>query len=76
MARITIEDCLEQVENRFALVHLASQRAKQLLKGSRQLVKSKNKYIVSSLREIAGEKVHFAHQVNEKIIGEEEENQV
>jgi len=66
MARITIEDCLEQVVNRFGLVHLASQRARQLLKGSRQLVRSKNKYIVTSLREIAGQKVHFQHELNEK----------
>lgn len=72
MARITIEDCLNQVENRFALVHLASQRARQLLKGSRQLVRSKNKYIVTSLREIASEKVHFANQLNEKSITEDE----
>lgn len=53
MARVTIEDCLEQVGSRFALVHLTSQRVRQLKNGSRRLVKSKNKDIVEALREIA-----------------------
>lgn len=60
MARVTVEDCLENVENRFALVHLAAQRSRQILKGSSPLVKCKNKYIVTSLREIANGKVSFA----------------
>ena len=68
MARISIEDCLKQVENRFALVHLASERARQLGKGSRPLMESKNKYIVTALREIAGEKVAFQNQLNEQEI--------
>jgi len=59
MARITVEDCLEKVDNRFALVHLAAARARQLAKGSSPLVKTKNKYIVTALREIAGGKVQF-----------------
>jgi len=74
MARITIEDCLEQVENRFALVHLAAQRARQLVKGSSPLVRSKNKTIVTSLREIAGEKVHFAKEFVEKDAGTQRSN--
>ena len=60
MARITIEDCLERVENRYELVHLASKRVKQLREGSDKLVRSKNKDIVTSLREIAAGKVHHA----------------
>ncbi len=68
MARITIQDCLEQVENRFALVHLASERARQLVKGSRPLAKCKNKFIVTSLREIAAKKVELAHILDEKTI--------
>ncbi len=59
MARITVEDCLNNVENRFALVHLAAQRSRQILKGSSPLVNCRNKYIVTSLREIADEKVIF-----------------
>lgn len=57
MARITIEDCLEKVENRYELVHLAVKRVKQLKDGGERLVRSKNKDIVTSLREIAASKV-------------------
>jgi len=54
MARITIEDCMEKVPNRFHLVRMASIRAKQLKKGARPLLTSdNNKDIVMSLREIA-----------------------
>ena len=53
MARITVEDCLDKVSNRFELVLAAVQRAKQLLKGARPLVESDNKDIVTGLREIA-----------------------
>ena len=60
MARVTVEDCLEKVDNRFALVLLVSKRAKQLLKGATSQVQAKNnKYIVSSLREVASGAVHF-----------------
>lgn len=57
MARITVEDCLEQVNNRFRLVMLASLRTKQLLKGAKPLVESDNREIVLALREIAAGKV-------------------
>ena len=60
MARITVEDCLEKVENRFQLVLLAAKRAKQLLKGSRPLLDSDNKEVVTALREIADDKVKLA----------------
>lgn len=53
MARVTVEDCLEKVDNRFALVHVASKRAKELFKGAYPLIKCKNKEVVTSLREIA-----------------------
>ena len=54
MARITIEDCMEHVPNRFHLVRMASIRAKQLKKGALPLLTSEdNKQIVMSLREIA-----------------------
>lgn len=59
MARITVEDCMDKVENRFELVHLASKRAKQLLKGARPLVRSSNRDVVTSLREIAEGEVYF-----------------
>jgi DNA-directed RNA polymerase subunit omega len=59
MARVTVEDCLEHEENRFALVVLAARRARELMKGATPLVKSDNKPAVTALREIAGAKVHY-----------------
>ena len=61
MARITVEDCLKRVGNRFELVLLGAKRAKQLLKGARPLVDSDNKEIVSALREIADDKVRLTY---------------
>jgi DNA-directed RNA polymerase subunit omega len=60
MARITVEDCLTQENNRFALVQLASKRTKQLLQGSTvQTSNRRNKAVVTALREIADGKVRF-----------------
>ncbi|MDA8158321.1 MAG: DNA-directed RNA polymerase subunit omega [Deltaproteobacteria bacterium] len=53
MARVTIEDCLVNVENRFALVIIAAKRARQLMEGAQTKITSKNKPIVVALREIA-----------------------
>ena len=60
MARITVEDCLDNVSSRFELVMLASKRAKQLLKGAKPLIESDNRDIVIALREIAAGKVRWA----------------
>lgn len=58
MARVTIEDCLTKVENRFELVILGTQRTKQLLKGAEPLLDDpENKPAVVALREIASGKV-------------------
>ncbi len=57
MARVTVEDCLHEVPNRFALAMAATQRAKQLLQGASRLVETKNKFVVTALREIADRKV-------------------
>jgi DNA-directed RNA polymerase subunit omega len=62
MARITVEDCLEQVPNRFELVLLSARRAKQLLKGARPLVESDNKEVVTALREVADGKVRLHYE--------------
>ncbi len=60
MARVTVEDCLEKVPNRFALVLMVAKRAKQLLKGSEATVAARsNKYIVTSLREVAAGNVCY-----------------
>jgi len=58
MARITVEDCLQKVNNRFAVIHLAAKRVRQLRKGAEPLVVSKNRDIVVALREIAAGKVY------------------
>lgn len=57
MSRITVEDCLDQVGNRFELVMLASKRARQLFKGAKPLIDSDNREVVVALREIAAIKV-------------------
>jgi DNA-directed RNA polymerase subunit omega len=70
MARITVEDCMDKVENRFELVHLATKRSKQLVKGSKPMVKSSNREVVTSLREIAAGEVYFEKklELEEKMI--------
>jgi len=60
MSRITVEDCLQKVSNRFELVLLASQRARQLFKGAKPLIESDNREVVVALREIAAGKVRKA----------------
>ncbi|MBK8012442.1 MAG: DNA-directed RNA polymerase subunit omega [Deltaproteobacteria bacterium] len=66
MARVTVEDCLQRVENRFALVLLATRRARQILKGAALLVdNSKNKAPVLALREIAADQVRFDKDLDE-----------
>ena len=57
MARITIEDCLDNVDNMYELVILTTRRTRQLYTGADPLVKSKNRIIVTALREIAAGKV-------------------
>ena len=57
MSRITVEDCLEKVPNRFELVMLAARRARELFKGARPLIDSENREVVVALREIAATKV-------------------
>lgn len=53
MARITVEDCLNNVNNRFTLIHMVAKRVRQLRKGAEPTIASKNRDIVMSLREIA-----------------------
>ena len=58
MARITVEDCLEKIENQYDLVLLAKERTSQLNSGSEMLVEEDNdKRTVVALREIAEGKV-------------------
>lgn len=59
MARVTVEDCLKFVENRYLLVHLCTKRTRQLFRGAERLVVCKNNEVVTALREIAAGKVRF-----------------
>ncbi len=63
MARVTVEDCLEKVGNRFALVILAAERARQISKGSPAMIRCDNKPAVTALREIAAGKVRFEEDI-------------
>lgn len=69
MARVTVEDCLEKVGNRFALTILAAERARQLSKGGKPLVRCDNKPAVTALREIADAKVRFNEDVDVSVRG-------
>ena len=64
MARVTVEDCLERVNNHFALVILAANRARQIALGAPRLVSCSNKSAVAALREIGAGKVRFAENVD------------
>ena len=67
MARITVEDCLKRIPNRFLLVHMAAKRVRQIREGSEYLVNSpKNEDIVVALREIAAGKVSIQQQIEEE----------
>jgi DNA-directed RNA polymerase subunit omega len=70
MARITVEDCLPLVDNRFALVLLGAKRARQLMAGARPIIEiSKNKPPVLALREVATGRVKFDRDVREALSG-------
>ena len=74
MARVTVEDCLQKVSNRFLLVHLGAKRVIQLRKGAPALVEApKNKEVVLALREIAAGEVSFDNIVqidHEEVVAE------
>lgn len=65
MSRITVEDCLQKVTNRFELVMLASKRARQLSSGAKPLIEANNREVVVALREIADGKVRNADSQSE-----------
>lgn len=66
MARITIDDCLKRVPNRFLLANMVSKRVRQIREGSEYLVSSpKNEDIVISLREVAAGRIKLATEIND-----------
>ena len=73
MARVTVEDCLEKVENRFALVVLAAKRTKELKRGAPLLVTDRdNREVVMALREIARGKVWARKATPEDLVEKKE----
>lgn len=67
MARVTVEDCLKNVKNRFELVIIASKRARQLMRGKEPKVAWDNdKSTVVALREIAAGYTHFDEVAHEE----------
>jgi len=68
VARITVEDCLAREQNRFALIVLAAERARQLAHGARPHVVSHNKVAVVALREIAAGHVRFSENVKDTVL--------
>lgn len=69
VARVTVEDCLNEENNRFALVVLAARRSRQLAKGGEALIECNNRPVVTALREIAEGKVRFNEDVKAVVEG-------
>lgn len=67
MARVTVQDCLSRINNHFALVILAAQRARTLAAGERPLVVCQNRSAVTALREIAAGHVDFRENVDDTV---------
>jgi DNA-directed RNA polymerase subunit omega len=69
MARVTVEDCVDKVSNRFDLVLLAAQRARQISGGAELTIdRDRDKNPVVALREIADETVR-PRQLEESLVG-------
>jgi DNA-directed RNA polymerase subunit omega len=67
VARITVEDCLRKVSNRFLLVNMVAKRVRQIREGSDYLVSSpKNEDIVVALREVAAGKIKMVPSEKQK----------
>jgi DNA-directed RNA polymerase subunit omega len=73
MARVSIEDCMKKLPNRFALVVVAANRARQLMGSNTPLIKTTNKPAVAALREIAEGKViaKKRYKEDEEVVAEE-----
>ena len=70
MARITVEDCLNNVNNRFTLIHMVAKRVRQLRKGAEPTIGSKNRDIVMSLREIAAGNINILTEEEALLLAE------
>ncbi len=76
MARITVEDCLQKVNNRFALIHMAAKRVRQLRKGAEPMVVAKNRDVVISLREIAAGNVVKGEAISQQSLLQNKEDEL
>ncbi len=75
MARVTVEDCLDKVDNRFQLVLVAAKRARQLANGAQSLVEGdRDKPTVLALREIADG--HISPAILEQVVEPEPEIEI
>ena len=75
MARITVEDCLEKMGNRFEIIHVASERVRQLDNGSKRMVNCKNENALVALREIAAGKVRIREKGKQIIDESQKDNE-
>jgi len=74
VARITVEDCLKKVPNRFLLVNMVAKRVRQIREGSEYLISSpKNEDVVISLREVAAGKVQLRTEAKPEELPQPEE---
>ncbi|MEK1942065.1 MAG: DNA-directed RNA polymerase subunit omega [Pseudomonas sp.] len=73
MARVTVEDCLDNVDNRFELVMLATKRSRQLATGGKEpkVAWENDKPTVVALREIAAGLINYDVIAEEEIVDEE-----
>ena len=77
MARVTVEDCIDRVENRFELVVAASQRSREISSGSEPLVeRDKDKNPVIALREVAEDKVDTSELIESVTKGMQQQIEV
>lgn len=67
MARVTVEDCLDKIPSRFALVVIAAKRTRMLMNGADTKIRGKNREAVMSLREIAIGDVGVKQNVQELV---------
>ncbi len=75
MARITVEDCQQRIDNRFLLVQMAIKRVQQYRLGYEPLISCRNKEVVTALREIASGKIMPENKDYYTPIGEDEDLQ-
>ncbi|MCF8106955.1 MAG: DNA-directed RNA polymerase subunit omega [Desulfohalobiaceae bacterium] len=72
MARITVEEALKRVNNRFVIAHMAMQRVRMYREGYKPLIETDNKEVVTALREIEAGKVILKRPLNVSGIEPEE----